>query len=189
LNANDTLRWETAEEAPTYISSEETISAARRGLEVALPPRALVSDAIIVGCFGDLGINALQRSISIPVLTLWDAYVLAARETLDRIGIVTTSAFWVDRIQQDAERLGLGSRTVVRGIDVAASSTPRQLTLSVRRAVDYMARNDGVDVLVLGGALFAVPDPGLDAFGLPIMDLLAAAARFCRSGRPDLAAL
>jgi allantoin racemase len=182
LAPNDTLESRTASNEVMYIGSEETIRAARNSLETDLHSRPIEADAIVVACFGDLGLGALQRSIDLPLVTLWDAYILAARATTQRFGLVTTSAFWVARMQEDARRAALADRTVIRAIDVVPGLSNAVLADSVRRTASELVRM-GVDAIVPGGALFASFDAVLATGHVPVVDLNAAALRFCRTGR------
>lgn len=178
----DCLEAETADSATSYIGSPETIAQARVWLEKALQERASGADAIVVACFGDLGLAALQRSIGVPLVTLWDGYILAARQVSARIGIITTSSFWVDRMVADAARAGLAHRTVIAAIDVPPHAPPYELANATVRAADVLALQ-GAEALVLGGALFAGLDRTLAGHRMPVIDLNAVVVDFCRTGR------
>jgi allantoin racemase len=182
LGPGDVLGAETAAGAPAYIGSDETIIAARQGLAEVLPRGATAIDAIIVGCFGDLRLGELQRAATMPILSFWDAYLLGASETAERFGIVTTSAFWVERMRDDAERAGVGDRTIIRAIDVPPTSPAEELAGAIGRAAQGL-QQEGADLLVLGGAILMAAAPKLVPDGMQLVDLYAASLRFGRTGK------
>ena len=122
LDREDTIGVATAERGPRFIGSAEAIALAREILMAELAEKARDYDAIILGCFGDLGIEPIRRTVDKPILSLWDACLTTLAPLSDkRFGIITTSSFWVDRLQSDISRRGLSH--CIRG-------RPRYLALS-----------------------------------------------------------
>jgi allantoin racemase len=107
LDRKDTIGLATAEQGPRFIGSAEAVAAARETLTARLAESARKYDAVILGCFGDLGIEPLRQMVDKPILSLWDACVSLAPVSGKRFGVVTTSQFWVDRLQSDISRRGL----------------------------------------------------------------------------------
>ena len=173
----------TAERGPRFIGSAEAIALAREILMAELAEKARDYDAIILGCFGDLGIEPIRRTVDKPILSLWDACLTLAPLSDKRFGIITTSSFWV-----------IGSSRISAGSDCRIALEPSTLSRSLRRprrmrlgrprsGVHELAiANTDVDVAILGGAFLAVLRPLLTAKGLlPIFDNLAAAVNLSRA--------
>ena len=180
LHSNESLQLSTAEQGPAFIGSDEAIDAARAALVDQLDARSANCDAIVLGCFGDLGITDLKRSVAKPILSLWDACAAAAVEGGKRYGIVTTSAFWCARLARDIRDRGLSSSIpTVRAISGSPSASPDKLGASISRVLDELAAESDLDAAVLGGALLAALRP-VPAGPIPMFDTLAAAVRLCR---------
>ena len=121
LDREDTIGLATAKQGPRFIGSAEAIAVAHEILIAQLAENARDYDAIILGCFGDLGIEPIRHTIDKPILSLWDACVSLAPLSGKRFGIITTSHFWVERLQSNISR---------RGLSDCSSSRPRHLALS-----------------------------------------------------------
>src|SRR5215217_4975087 len=74
LVADDTLLATTAGDGPAFIGSEQTIAAARSRLAGALRAHAQGCDAVLLGCFGDLGIENVRTSLGPPIISLSDVF-------------------------------------------------------------------------------------------------------------------
>jgi allantoin racemase len=179
LQSGDSLEMATPPAGPRFIGSDETIGQARATMVEALSARATRTDAVILGCFGDLGVDELRRATARPILSLWDACWAEAALSGQRLAILTTSPFWVEQLQADIGRRGLaGSFPVLRTIEVPPSAGREQLLRACRAAIAQLAQRRDIDAVVLGGALLAVlvRDLQLDA-KIRLFDTLAAAAR------------
>jgi allantoin racemase len=183
LTAHDTIELATAEDGPRFIGSKETIVAAREVLLDKLANRTSDFDAVILGCFGDLGIDVIRRAVDKPILSLWDACMTMAPLSGKRFGIITTSRFWVEQLQADISRRGLSACiTAVRAISISPPAPYEALGQAATEGLQELAiANTDVDAAVLGGALLAVLRPLLTEKGpLPIFDNLAAAVSLSR---------
>jgi allantoin racemase len=184
LDREDTIGVATAERGPRFIGSAEAIALAREILMAELAEKARDYDAIILGCFGDLGIEPIRRTVDKPILSLWDACLTLAPLSDKRFGIITTSSFWVDRLQSDISRRGLSHCIrAVHAISLSPLTSSDALGPATAQALHELAiANTDVDVAILGGAFLAVLGPLLTAKGLlPIFDNLAAAVNLSRA--------
>lgn len=183
LAPGDELRLATAGQGPQFIGSNETIAAARALLWRDLPALSAPADAVLLGCFGDLGTAPLQAAIGKPVVSLWEAGLDRVRQRGRRIGVLTTSFFWAERI-----RLSFGPIVAPSPLDVTVVETPSDASeadrvAAITRAIARLAERDAADEVMLGGALLSAFAPRLDEAALPIVDLFGSAVDLCRSDR------
>lgn len=179
LQSGDSLEMATPPAGPRFIGSDETIGQARATMIEALSIRATRADAVILGCFGDLGVNELRRATTRPILSLWDACWTEAALSGQRLAILTTSPFWVEQLRADIGRRGLAaSFPIVRTIAVEPSAGREQLLRVCRTSIAELAQRRDIDAVVLGGALLAVLVRDLQPNAqIRLFDTLAAATR------------
>jgi allantoin racemase len=182
LEADDRLETANSGRGAAFIGSNEMIAVARAALGHDLPKRAMGCDAVVLGCFGDLGVDALRRQIGRPILSLSDAVFTTAPLFARRIGIVTTSPFWAERLAGEARRKGAHRWIAeIRPIAIADRSPAALAALCCEVIADF-ARHDRCDSVILGGAILVglAPDP-LVTSALPILDPIASAIGLCRT--------
>jgi allantoin racemase len=176
-----TLRVATASFGANYISDEPSFAiAAHAGLDAAARDHEAhgEADALLLGCFGDPGIEALRALTGRPVVGLAEAAMREAA-TYGRFAIVTGGAAWKPMLERIARALGWGERLVrvealAQSGAVLAADPDRAvaaLTEACRRAAV------GADAVVLGGAglagLAARVAPALER---PLIDSVTAGA-------------
>jgi len=183
LQSGDSLDTATPTEGPPFIGSDETICRARSSMAEVLPPRTARTDAVILGCFGDLGVDDLRRQTGRPIVSLWDACWAETALSGQRFAILTTSPFWVERLRADINGHGLaGSFPMVRAIEAPPSAGRAQLLRICRPSIDELAQRGDVDGVVLGGALLAVLVEELQRdTQIYLYDTLRAATRIARA--------
>jgi Asp/Glu/hydantoin racemase len=182
LDPADTLVTRTAREGPAFIGSGDTIAAARARLAGEIAEDSRTCDAVLLGCFGDLGVDPFRRAVRRPILSLAEACFAIAPLTGQRLGILTTSAFWEERLAADIEVRGLSRNIVaVRGSHDFSSDAPEARLSACRSEIAHLAES-GAEVVVLGGALLTDLRSALLADSpLPILDMVAATVALCRS--------
>lgn len=184
LQPHDSLVVATARGVASFIGSDQTIAAARGALLDELTPLAQDVDVVLLGCFGDLGIGHVRRTLGRPLLSLWDACATAAELSGKRFGIVTTSPFWVARLTENVRDRGL-SRVIatvqsIRDFEGSTEELEKMTCASIK-----MLAGTGIDEVVLGGALLAALRPQIaQACPLPIFNLLDVAVGLCRALAP-----
>ena len=182
LAPGDELKTSTSNKGASFIGSAETIAVAKGALLRDLPARAEGCDAIVLGCFGDLGIATLRRRLGLPIVSLSDAAFAIVPLSAKRIGIVTTSPFWVQRLAGEARRKG-AQRWIVGMRPVSAVGLkPATLLAKCRSEIAIFAQEERCEAIILGGAALAWLGPELNAGSpLPILDPLSAAVGLCRA--------
>ncbi|MDR3474116.1 MAG: aspartate/glutamate racemase family protein [Devosia sp.] len=182
LRPGDSLATATAIVGSAFIGSDETIDRARADTERRLPPLVRNADAILLGCFGDLGIGLTATALGKPLISFWDAGVDAIRRGEQRTGIVTTSPFWAARLRRDLRACGIDDALVAISAILTPPAAPaEQVAADVRDAVAGFRRRDVADRVMLGGALLLALAPTLGPVALPVVDLPVWAIDMCRN--------
>jgi Asp/Glu/hydantoin racemase len=153
---------ETAVGGPSYLGDLDTM---RAGEAAAIATarnlcidRGETFDAVVMGCFAELGVIPLRQMLGLSVCSLLGASLLAANRHGRRLGIVTAGAQWrsllppmVEPLLQQSDMALAGIRT----IDTTGTTIAEQPDLAIQalnRAVWECRHHDGADVIVIGGA-------------------------------------
>jgi allantoin racemase len=146
------------------------------------------ADAVLLGCFGDPGLEALREVAAVPVIGLLDSTLAPAACDGRAFAIVTAGAAWVSMLE---ERVRLSPYAAsLRGVfaiaanGLAVSQDPARATAALQGAVDA-ARAAGAQAVVLGGSALAGFAARLESTA-ELIDPLAVAMRVTTS--PDAAA-
>ena len=146
--------------------------------------------AVLVGCFGDPGLEALRESSPVPVTGLAEA-AFAEAAGFGRFAVVTGGARWRPILQRLAHALGHG--TALAGIHTVAPSgaqlaaDPDGARALLAEACRDAVRTTGADAVVLGGAGLAGMAAALQPLvAVPVIDSVQAGARqlLRLAGRP-----
>ena len=170
------------EEGPAAIEShtDEAFAAVAIIRLVEQDLRAGGSDAYVIACFGDPGLDAARELVDVPVIGIAEAAMHIASISGRSFGVVTTLSRTLGRAQDLVERYGMTRACV----SMAASGIPvLDLEDSAEDDVDQIAllcaeavRDRGADVVVLGCAGMADLCAELAArIGVPVVDGVAAA--------------
>jgi Asp/Glu/hydantoin racemase len=111
---------------------------------------------VLLGCFGDPGLDALRELAPVPVLGLADASAQAALALGRRFGVVTGGAAWKPMLEEFFFARGYGAslagvRTVAPSGGEIARDPEGALAL-LAEACRASVGEDGADVVILGGA-------------------------------------
>jgi len=164
---------------PYIATRAEAAVAARTTLEL-LAEHAPGCDAAIVAAFGDPGLGGARELFSIPVVGLAEAAMLTACMLGRRFSIVTFSPSLEPWYRECVEYHGLMSRFA--SIRCAAGGFSDIATVSLEKESVLLAlcdgaiREDGADVIILGGAPLAGMASGVaERVAVPLVDGVAAA--------------
>ncbi|MDR7537531.1 MAG: aspartate/glutamate racemase family protein [Armatimonadota bacterium] len=141
-------------------------------------------DGVIIGCFGDPGVDAARELVALPVVGPAEASMLLAATLGHRFSIVTVLDSVVAPLRYLAARVGLvGKLASVRAVDIPVLELARNRDASIDRMIAMSRRavqDDGADVLVLGcmsmGFLQAHTAIA-DAIGVPVVNPVVAAVK------------
>lgn len=127
-------------------------------------------DAVLIGCFGDLGLLALRECSAAPITGLAEAAFLEAAQH-GRFAVVTGGVAWKPMLQRLAYSLGYGDTLVFIH---TVEATGAELATACRT----VAEQHDVQAVILGGAGLA----GMAALiqsevRVPVIDSVLAGAR------------
>ncbi|AZS78620.1 hydrogenase expression protein HupH [Achromobacter spanius] len=173
----------TAVFGPAYIASRvEAAVAAHAVLETVEREVAQADapfDACLLACFGEPGIGAVRECLTVPVVGMAEASIMAAMQRGDRYAIVTVGQRWPGMLREQIRQLGLDARCAAiialpgNALDYV-SQTPEsaaQVSLALDAAV-----TQGADVIIVAGAALAGYLPVLTRRpAVPVIDSYRAA--------------
>jgi allantoin racemase len=116
-------------------------------------------DACLLACFGEPGIGAAKEVFDFPVVGMAEASIVSALQLGERFAIVTIGERWPGMLrelmrQQRLEDRCCGMYAIPgRALDLAAR--PAEARSAVRVLVDKAIREQGADVVIIGGAALA----------------------------------
>jgi allantoin racemase len=138
------------------------------------------SDAGIIACFDDTGLDAARSIARFPVVGICEAALLTAGQVAKRIAVITTLPRSIVPLEELVRRYGFAERASVTACNVAVldlekpgSGAAQKLDAEIALALDK-----GAEAVVLGCAGMA--DLALmlsQKFGVPVIDGVAAAVK------------
>ncbi|MDB5802494.1 MAG: Asp/Glu racemase [Rhodocyclales bacterium] len=190
LGSDWQLQGVTASFGAQYIASETAYAVATHAtLDSFAQAQGDAPDAVLIGCFGDPGLEAVREIANIPVIGLAEAAMLEAAR-YGRFAIVTGGPRWAPILQRRAQAAGLASQLVHIGIlaeSGAELAADREAAIALlRHACEETSRVFHPDVIILGGAALAgIGDILAAQLGMPVIDSVSAAARALQAAQPD----
>ncbi len=165
---------------PRYIASRIGYAIAGHAAVDALANDKGARDAVVLACFGDPGLAALKEVSKVPVVGMAEASILQACAIGRRFSIVTGGERWKPMLEEFVAAQGLAARLAsVRtvaptGADIARN--PKAAMALLAKGCSACAREDGADVVILGGAGLAGLAAKLRAtVDVPLLDGVACA--------------
>ncbi|WP_432258573.1 aspartate/glutamate racemase family protein [Cupriavidus sp. TMH.W2] len=140
--------------APMIVDEDELAVAAGAICDAEMLRLAGCADGVIVGAFGDPGIEALRARLAVPVVGIGEASMHAAAEGQRRFGIATTTPRLAASIDASVRRQGLGG--LFTGARFAEGD-PRELGKSPPQQEELLAGavqaciEDGAQAVIIGG--------------------------------------
>lgn len=144
-----------------------------------------MSDAFVVACFGDTGVEAAREIATGPVVGMTEAALCTAALVASRFTVVTMPPRTRAHSDRVVRSLGLGHRCTVRAVEVSVAELEGGSThlqdAFVTEARAAMAIDDA-EALVLGCAGLAdLVTPLRAALGIPVVEGVAAAVGLATS--------
>lgn len=174
------LRAATGAFGPRYIASRAAYAIAGHAALDALANDKGAKDAVVLACFGDPGLAALKEVSPVPVVGMADASILQACTLGDRFSIVTGGERWKSMLEEFVASHGLTSRLAsvrtVAPTGAAIARNPKAAMALLAMGCTACVREDGADVVILGGAGLAGLAAKLKAkVEVPLLDGVACA--------------
>lgn len=150
-----TLEGLTARKGVPMILDDEQLGRSSDGVVEMGLSRAAKADGMIIGAFGDPGLERLRDMARIPVVGICEASILEANRGGRRFGIATVTPRLVDSFAHKAGVLGVsryftGTR-LTEGDPIALASDPERLVGSLAIAVRECLEHDGAQAVIIGG--------------------------------------
>ncbi|RDK08434.1 aspartate/glutamate racemase family protein [Cupriavidus lacunae] len=140
--------------APMIVDEDDLAVAAGAICDEEMLRLAGCADGVIVGAFGDPGIEALRARLAVPVVGIGAASMHAAAAGQRRFGIATTTPRLAASIDASVRRQGLGDlfsgARFTEGDPRALSSSPQQQEDLLAGAVQACIE-DGAQAVIIGG--------------------------------------
>ena len=139
------------------------------------------SDAFVIGCFSDPGIDACREATERPVFGIAECAALLASAGGARFGVVALQAQSVARHLRYFESRGLLSRCAgdrPAGLTVAESESGAGTFDKLRSTGEQLRDLDGASTIILGCTGMARHQERLsEALGIPVVEPTRAAAK------------
>ena len=144
------------------------------------------SDAHIIACFDDTGLDAARAAAVRPVIGIGEAAYHMASMVAHRFTVITTLSRSVPILERNLAETGLTARCArVRASDIAVLALDDPASGARARISDMIAtaiRDDGADGIVLGCAGMAYLARELSAeHGVPVIEGVSAAVRLAEA--------
>ena len=184
--AGTTLRAVNGAFGPRYIASRAAYAVAGHAALDAFANDRGPRDAVVLACFGDPGLAALKEVSDVPVVGMADASILQACSLGQRFSIVTGGERWKPMLEEFVASQGLSSRLAsvrtVAPTGAAIAKNPKAALAMLARGCTACVREDGADVVILGGAGLAGLAAKLGAkVEVPLLDGVACAIALAES--------
>jgi allantoin racemase len=145
-------------------------------------------DGVILGCFGDPGIDAMREMVSIPVVGPGEASMLFAAALGHRFGIVTVLPSVIPLLERLAWQVGVDRKLAsVRSIDVPVLDLGRDPDETFARMVkegEAARDRDRADAIIMGCMSMAFQDRQTELatrLGIPVVNPVYAAVKMTQA--------
>lgn len=147
-------------------------------------------DAVILACFGDPGLAALQEIADVPVFGLAESACRATAQKGQPFSIVTGGERWIAMLRDYLMPLGLTEHLAsIRTVDTTGSqilADPQGSLDKLAQACRLAANEDGATSIILGGAgLVGLAGRIAGDVPVPVVDCLEPAIAAIRALRRD----
>jgi allantoin racemase len=142
-------------------------------------------DGIVLGCYGEPGLNAARELTTAPVVGIAEASFLTAMTLGHRFSVLTTLARGIPPIQDRLRLHGVESRCAsvrATGLTVLEAHHDKQATLeALEREGRLAVAEDRAEVLCLGcGGLLGLRQSLESRLGVPVVEAVPVAATLLR---------
>lgn len=171
----------TAQFGPAFISSRAgNAIATHAALDLAARHHS-GHDAIVLGVSMDTGLIPIRELFDMPVVGMAESAMLLGCTLGQRIGCLTLGSHLLPLYEEVTAGYGLSSRVVWRALELPAAygtGMVDAVAQAIAAASERMAREDGVDVVALCGAvLTGYADTIQNEVSVPVVDCIDAAIR------------
>lgn len=170
----------TARFGPAIIGSRAETAVAAAAVIERLAQTAHGADAVIIGASVDPGLAAAREMLDVPVIGITEAVLHMACLVGGRCGAIVMSANSDTILREMADAYGLGTRlAAVRALPITPLdliADPAATARAISGAAEAMVASDGVDAVVLIGAVMAgIPEQVQPYLRVPVLEGVSAA--------------
>lgn len=172
----------TAQRGVNMITTEqELLTAVQEVIQMGREYASRVS-AIVVGAFGDPGVEALRGALTIPVWGIGESALLEAAMGERRFGVATTTPALAGSIARAVQKHGLQRQFTGCRIPsedpLSLAADPARQDECLAQAVAQSTQLDGAQAVVIGGGPLAESAQRIKTrFDIPIISPIEAAMR------------
>lgn len=144
------------------------------------------SDAFVIACWGDPGLEAAREITARPVVGIAEASLYVANMLAAKWSVVTTLHRARDMVEKTIQKTGLMARCAsvrTTKLSVLDTESDRAITLEVLTVAGELAiQEDGAEAICLGCAGMSGLEKELEErLGVPVIDSVAAAIKMAES--------
>lgn len=170
----------TAASGQPFIADRAAFALAARAVEAMAAELSARHEAVLVAAFGDPGLAALRKRITMPAFGIGEESLRHAASVAQRFAVVTTTPGLAKAIDARVAALGLDGRyagVILTGSpDPALVADEKALAAALERGVGRAIAEHGVDTVVIGGGPLGASAPDLSQrFGIAVINPVAAA--------------
>ncbi len=176
--------WDTPEGPASIESTAEEHLAIPHLLEGVTKAEGSGYDALIVGCFGDPGVEAAREVATIPIIGPCEASLLASVPLGHQTGIITVLQNMVHPLRRVARQVGLENRLAsVRSVEISVLELGKERSRVFEAFVEEgkkAIQEDGADALIPGCmsmAFLGIPEEAQAKLGIPVLNPAAVALK------------
>lgn len=191
-------KWAFAGTSVSVVDVPESVSSIESAYEELLAAAASIetirklekegADAVIIGCFGDPGMEAARELVTMPVVGPGEASLLLAAHLCHRMSVISVFQTLEATHRNQAYKAGvLDKLASVRGINVPVLELMSNPDATFGRIVEVGRRaieEDGAEALVFGCmtmSFLGVAPKLSDALGVPVINAAQAALKAAES--------
>ncbi len=134
-------------------------------------------DGVILGCFGDPGIDAIREMVKIPVVGPGETSMVLAAILGHRFSIITVLDSVIPSLEKLARVIGVNRKlTSVRSVNIPVLDLRKDVEETKKRILEETKQaieQDRADVIILGCmsmAFMGVSDEIQEQFGIPVVN-------------------
>jgi allantoin racemase len=145
-------------------------------------------DALILGCYGDPGLDAMRELLSIPVIGPGEATALTAASLGHRFSIITITDSTISPTERQIRNVGVGEKLVsVRSVGIPVLELHKDRERSIEATIEQGRKaieQDRAEVLIVGcmsmGFLEIAEAAGAE-LGVPFLNPARVSLKFAES--------
>ena len=180
----------TAPQGPAMLTQlQELEQAAAIARHPDVLAQARKADGVIVGAFGDPGLQDLSDDVSAPVIGIGQAAMIQAARAGSPFGIATTTPDLEQSILEQVRRYGWANQfcglrlTPTAPLDLAR--TPERQNLELADSVRACIEQDGAHAVIIGGGPLAQSAQALqETLAVPVINPIVAACELMAERLP-----